>query len=99
MGIKTRVVNLKLDKYEIYIGRGSIWGNPFVMGKDGTRDSVIAKYRYQLMQALKQGSITNDDLINLRGKVLGCYCKPLKCHGDVLAEFAEQAYLENEKRV
>ena len=27
----TTVVNLKKDTYDIYIGRGSKWGNPFPM--------------------------------------------------------------------
>ena len=88
----TRVVNLHHEAYDVYIGRPGKaqtaaecpWGNPFVIGRDGTREEVIAKYREwivdqpDLMAALPE----------LRGKVLACYCAPLPCHGDVLAELA-----------
>jgi Domain of unknown function (DUF4326) len=30
-------------------------------------------------------------LPGLRGKRLGCWCKPLPCHADILAEFADAA--------
>ena len=77
-----RVVNLRQKKYGVYIGRGSKWGNRFVIGKDGSREEVISKYREWILG--------NDKLLGclgeLKGKVLGCYCKPLACHGDVLVE-------------
>jgi hypothetical protein len=41
----TRVVNVKKDRYDIFIGRPSIWGNPFIIGKDGNRSEVIRKYK------------------------------------------------------
>jgi hypothetical protein len=41
----TTVANKYYQNYDVYIGRGSKWGNPFVIGKDGDRDEVIAKYR------------------------------------------------------
>lgn len=81
----TRVVHVKRSRYTVYIGRPSIWGNPFRIGADGTRDEVIAKYRDYIL--------SRPDLLaqlhTLRGQVLGCWCKPQRCHGDVLAELAE----------
>ena len=71
----------------VYIGRPSIFGNPFVIGKDGTRDEVIAKYeawlrsKPQLVAAAKR---------QLRGKDLVCWCAPLRCHGHVLIEVANE---------
>ena len=66
---------------EVYIGRGSKWGNPFVIGKDGDREEVIRKYRIYFY---------NSNLLNeieeLKDKTLICYCKPSACHGDVLIE-------------
>lgn len=84
--IPTRAVNKKSgERYDIYIGRGSIWGNPFVIGRDGTRKEVISKYRDYLL--------SRPDLLalipTLQGKVLGCFCKPSACHGDVLAALAD----------
>ena len=76
-----RVVHCKREPYDVYIGRPSKWGNPFTIGKDGTRDEVIAKYRVHLHES---GLIA--DIEELRGKTLGCWCAPKPCHGDVLAE-------------
>lgn len=81
----TRVVHCKREPYDIYIGRPGPWGNPFVIGRDGTREQVIAKYEAWLR--------TSPDLLaglsQLRGKVLGCWCAPQDCHGDVLARYAD----------
>ena len=81
----TKVVNLRKEKYDVYIGRGSKWGNKFLIGRDGNREDVIRKYRQWILK--------NDYLINclgeLKDKVLGCYCKPSACHGDVLVELVE----------
>lgn len=83
--MKTRVVHCKRESYDVYIGRGSKWGNPFKIGADGTREEVIAKYCEYI------GG--RPDLLNsvheLRGKVIACWCSPQACHGDVLAELAD----------
>ncbi len=82
---ETKIVNLRKEPYDIYIGRGSIWGNPFKIGTHGTREKVIEKY--------KQHILSRSDLLKrlpeLKGNRLGCYCKPQKCHGDVLVELIE----------
>jgi len=69
----------------LYIGRPSKWGNPFEIGRDGTREEVVAKYEAWLMEQ------TNllEALPELKGKVLVCWCKPKACHGDVLARLAD----------
>lgn len=78
----TRVVHCKQEKFDVYIGRPSKWGNPFTIGKDGNRAKVIEKYADWIGGRLKLLA----DLPELEGKVLGCWCKPLACHGDVLLE-------------
>ncbi len=84
--MKATVVHYKRDEYDVYIGRGpnSKWGNPFRIGKDGSRLIVIQKYREWM---LKQPNLLYD-LQELRGMRLGCWCSPAICHGDVLAELA-----------
>lgn len=93
MGSITRVVNLYKEEFDVYIGREnkrlglteSIWHNPFHIGRDGSRKEVIEKYRERLFQSpylLKK-------IKELKGKTLGCYCKPQPCHGDILAELAD----------
>jgi len=83
--MKTSVVHCKKQHYDVYIGRPSKWGNPFSIGIDGTREEVIAKYAEWIVQ---QPELMNS-LYELRGKVLGCWCKPKACHGDVLVELTE----------
>jgi hypothetical protein len=69
----------------VYIGRGSKWGNPFIIGKDGDRDEVVEKYRHYLW--------TNKQLLaqirELLNKDLVCHCAPQRCHGDVLLDALE----------
>lgn len=87
----TLVVNLKHAPYDVYIGRPTAahpdapWGNPFVIGKDGDRATVIAKYEQWL---LTQPALLAR-LPELRGQRLGCYCAPAACHGHVLARLAD----------
>ena len=88
------LVNINVDRETItaareaglyvYIGRTSKWGNPYRVGWDGSHEEIIAKYRSRLNN--------QPDLLAqlpaLRGKVLGCYCTPRPCHGEVLVELA-----------
>lgn len=95
--IPTRVINLKItkvsnkdagDSYDVYIGRGTLWGNPYQMGKEGTRDEVIAKFAYDFEKRfLKLPEKFDENIEKLRGKTLGCHCKPAACHGDVIANY------------
>lgn len=78
------VVHCKKSHYDVYIGRPSKWGNPFVVGKDGTREQVVEKYRKYLLSRKD----LLDSIGELKGKILGCWCSPQVCHGDVLAEIA-----------
>ena len=79
-----RVVHCRKEACDEYVGRPTIWGNPFVIGRDGNRAQVIEKYREWLPgqpDLMKR-------LPTLRGKVLGCWCAPKPCHADVLLKLA-----------
>jgi hypothetical protein len=84
-----RVLNKKnLKKLEVnmvYIGRPSKWGNPFAMRSELDRERVIEQYEEHLMNS--------PHLINqiseLKGKDLVCWCSPKACHGDVLKKIIE----------
>ena len=80
------VVHCKKESYQVYIGRGSKWGNPFVIGKDGTRKEVIEKYEIWI----KTQPHLMKSLHELKDKILGCWCKPRACHGDVLAKLVKE---------
>lgn len=87
----TKVVNLRNEKYDMYIGRGSKWGNKFIIGRDGDREEVIKKYKKWIL--IKKELLNS--LHELKGKALGCFCKPLACHGDILLELVEKSERSN----
>jgi len=94
----TKVVNLRKEKYDIYIGREnrryklkrSIWSNPFKIGMDGTREEVIEKYRRHITEMMYYNPDLRIDLLKLKGKILGCWCKPKACHGDIIIELLRE---------
>lgn len=99
-----KVLNLRDTGYKVpdgavYVGRGnsrygllnSKWGNPFkVSGKttliSGSREDVVKRYRLHLLTH----PTLKDDLHELRGKDLVCWCAPFPCHADVLLRLANQ---------
>ena len=83
-----KVLNKRIDKIPagaVYVGRPSKWGNPFKIGRDGTREEVIEKYR----EWISKVSFL-EDITELTGKDLVCWCAPLLCHADVLLEMANK---------
>lgn len=92
---KTRVVNVKKEDCDVYIGRAmpgfvaSPFCNIYRSGKDGTRTEVIAAYRAYIQERLDKEPWLRAELEKLRGKRIGCWCKPLACHGDVLVELLD----------
>lgn len=88
------VVNQRKSKFDINIGRPSLWGNPHVIGycslcnKIHDREEAVA-YHSEWIQLPEQKWLI-DRLFELvkREKCvrLGCWCKPLSCHGDILVE-------------
>jgi hypothetical protein len=69
----------------VYIGRPTIFSNPFKIGKDGNRKECINKYR----EYIKGRQDLLYRLYELKGKALACWCKPKPCHGDILVELIE----------
>lgn len=94
----TEVVNKRDRLYDVYIGRGSIWGNPFTHIPHGTkaefvvhsRDEAIDKYEHYIRDKLQNNPEMWQELQKLEGKVLGCFCKPKRCHGDILVKILEE---------
>ena len=80
------VVHCKRARYDVYVGRPSKWGNPFVVGRDGTRDQVIARYERWLLHQ-PEWLAQLDELV---GRTLGCWRAPKACHGEVLARLAAE---------
>lgn len=86
----TKVVHFR-NGCDVYIGRSSMWGNPFRLTSEEHRDVVIAKYERWLRG--------QPDLIRslptLAGKRLGCHCAPKACHGDVLIKLLKEKFHAN----
>jgi hypothetical protein len=81
-----RVLNKSKDKIPadaVYVGRPSKWGNPHVIGRDGTREEVVRLYALSL--TTKHIAMIKHEL---KGKDLVCWCAPLPCHADMLLEIA-----------
>jgi hypothetical protein len=80
----TRLVNCRREAFDVFVGRPSRWRNPFHIGRDGSRDEVVDKYRAWLIRQ----PLLLRDVKTLRGKILGCDCPPRRCHAEILAELA-----------
>jgi hypothetical protein len=97
--MKPGVVHCKKEPFDVYIGRGiwncekSKWGNPF-SHKEETLAEFKVSSRKEAILKFEEYLLSNknlmDSLEELRGKVLGCWCKPKSCHGDILIKYANQ---------
>lgn len=87
----TAVVNRdRGDSFDAYIGRGTLWGNPFVVGgQEGQfdRDEAIEKYKAHFESNILGDESKRRGILGLRGMRIACHCKPLACHGDVIASY------------
>src|SRR5579871_5577734 len=75
--------NPQTGKKARYPLQDSKFANPFTV-KDHGLEGALSKYRVHLENQIRNGEITEEDLENLRGKNLGCWCKPGECHGDII---------------
>lgn len=79
--------NPLVPKDAVYVGRPSIWGNPYLIGSDGNRDQCIEKYR----EYINKNKPLLARIGELKGKNLVCWCAPKACHADVLLELANES--------
>ena len=89
---ETRVVNIHKDSYDQYIGRSGkgqdgYFGNPFRLNTGESRGSTLEKYRKYFYEKLANDPEFKRRIHALKGLVLGCFCKPWDCHGDIIAEY------------
>jgi hypothetical protein len=95
--VKTRVVNLHREPFDVYIGRrgkghDGYFGNPFSLAfgaSDRERAECLEKFRGYFLAKVESDPEFAARVRELRGKVLGCFCKPKACHGDVIAEYVD----------
>jgi hypothetical protein len=100
----TRVINLRTASYDVYIGRAGkghdgYFGNPFILNPRGDKDArlfCIMQYRGWFYKRMETDPEFKRRVHELKDKTLGCFCKPLACHGDVIAEYLNN--LDNQAR-
>jgi hypothetical protein len=88
----TKAVNIRYSGYDVYIGRAGrgedgYFGNPFRLKPSETRGATIERYRTYFHDRLKTDPEFKRRVHELKGRTLGCFCKPYPCHGDVMAEY------------
>jgi len=88
---KTTVVNVHAGPCDICIMRPSIYSNPFRIGIDGTREEVLEKFLNYFKVRMHNDLLFCQAVGELRGKKLGCCCKPKPCHGDIIAAWLNGA--------
>lgn len=98
--METKVVNIYAEKYEQYIGRGKsglipinprdygYFGNPFSL-KDYKLQQSLDLYTTYFYKRLEQDETFKNAILSLKGKILGCFCKPKRCHGDIIKEWLD----------
>lgn len=90
--MSARVVHCKREAYDVYIGRPSRWGNPFTHLKRTTRSETVVATREEAVARYEEWVKAQPALMaalpELKDKVLGCWCAPEACHGDVLLRLA-----------
>jgi|TARA_Y100000310_G_scaffold263231_2_gene273304 hypothetical protein len=77
-------------KPKIKIDRSSPWGNPFIIGRDGNRREVIAKYEEWIVERPQLIKLLSDLMEHEDVHRLACWCVPLQCHGHVLKRLVEE---------
>jgi len=92
------------DTNNVYIGRQGVvfidgkrfppyssnFANPCKIGKDGTREEVLIKYKNYITERLENDKSLMAELVSLKGKNLGCWCNPEMCHGNILLELINE---------
>jgi len=92
--VTTTVVNLRKSTYDAYIGRpghglDGYFGNPFPLNDNETRTETLERYRVWFTNRVADDVEFRARVLALKGKRLGCFCKPLDCHGDTIAAWVD----------
>jgi hypothetical protein len=93
--MQTVVVNINKEPFDIYIGRAGrgedgYFGNPFRMGNGASREDVVRRFQKYFTERIEKDSEFKRRVLALKGKRLGCFCKPMACHGDVIADWLDE---------
>ena len=90
--MQTVVVNIYKEQFDVYIGRAGrgqdgYFGNPFRIEQSVSREDAVERFQRYFADRIEKDSEFNRQVLALKGKRLGCFCKPKACHGDVIADW------------
>lgn len=86
--VETRVVHCKREPYDVMIDRTTIFGNPFPLSEYSREESIL-QYSVWFYRQLEFRPEFKIAVLKLKGLTIGCWCKPLACHGDVIVKYLE----------
>ena len=90
--MQTVVVNIYKEQFDVYIGRAGreqdgYFGNPFRIGNGVSREDAVQRSQRYFIDRIEKDSEFKRRVLAVKGKRLGCFCKPKACHGDVIADW------------
>lgn len=90
----TKVVNVYKEPYDVYIGRkgrghDGYFGNPYRIDSWACRSDALADYKFYFLDRINKDPEFKRRVLELKDKTLGCFCKPERCHGDIIAEWVD----------
>jgi len=93
--MKTKVVNIRSEGFDVYIGRkgrgyDGYFGNPFPLRPMDLKGATIERYKRYFLERIEKDPEFKERVLSLKGKKLGCFCKPFPCHGDVICEWLDK---------
>lgn len=93
--LKSKIVNLYKEPYDVYIGRqgkgkDGYFGNPIRLVKGEDPGSTIEKFKEYFYNRIETDPEFKSRVHELKGKTLGCFCKPKPCHGDIIVEYLDK---------
>lgn len=93
----TRIVNIRTDDYDMYIGRrghgkDGYFGNPFYLSNESERAKILLQYKQYFYHRIKNDAEFKLRISELKDKILGCFCSPKPCHGDIIAKYLDEEY-------
>jgi hypothetical protein len=93
--MQTVVVNIHKEPFDVYIGRrgrgqDGYFGNPFRIGHGISREDAVERFEKYFADRIEKDSEFRRRILALKGKRLGCFCKPKACHGDVIADWLDK---------
>jgi len=89
INIKNAPRDWKINKQYAYIGRGSLFGNPYKINRYTTREESIKLFKDYFFNKITVDKNFRDNVESLKDKTLVCFCKPKDCHGDVIIDYLD----------